>query len=128
MNRYTLVLGCLALPLAACGGGAEQEAPAAQGNAAGAPTANIVVPAGNYEEQLRTMPEASRNATFIRAIRDAGRECQGVTASAARAPIQGAPAWTATCQDGRQWIILLGNDGVVQVTHEEELRAGGVQP
>lgn len=128
MTRSLLAFAALALPLAACGGGSEPAAPAPDAEVAVPVAGATAAPAGAYEAQLRNMPEESRNATFIRAIRDAGQDCQGVTNSAAREPIRGAPTWTATCSDGRTWYLLLGSDGVVQVTHEEELRAGGVQP
>jgi len=68
-----------------------------------------------FQERIRTMPEAARNAVFIRAIRDAGFLCQHV-ASSSRMGEGGAPTWSAVCSDSGQWIIAIGANGNAQVT------------
>jgi hypothetical protein len=70
---------------------------------------------GDYEARLRTMPDGARNAVFIRAIRDAGFECQHV-ASSTPAGKSGTAAWSAVCTDSGQWIIAIGANGNAQVT------------
>lgn len=95
----------MALALAGCGD-AEQPEDVTQ----------IEVPSGDvYQSQLQTMDEGARNATFIRALRDAGRQCQHVESSSFVGEENGVPTWTATCDDGVQWTIMIGNDGVAQV-------------
>lgn len=101
----------LLLMLGACGGNGTEN------------VTDIEVPEGNYVERLRTMEPELRDATFLRAIRDAGRDCQGVTASSYQGETSGAPTWTATCDDGVQWIIVLGADGIAQVVNAAELQA-----
>jgi hypothetical protein len=83
----------------------------------------IQVPEGDYHARLEAMPEAQRNAVFIRAIRDAGRDCQHVERSQRTGEINGAPAWTATCDNDVQWTIAIGRAGVAQVMSTAELQA-----
>jgi hypothetical protein len=120
MRASLIVLG--ALGLAACG----SPEPAAD-NAALPPRAADDAAGTDYVGALRTMPEGQRNATLLRAIRDADRACQDVTASAERAPINDAPAWTATCEDGVTWTVIIGANGIAQVTNDQELRAAGIE-
>jgi hypothetical protein len=68
------------------------------------------------------MPEGQRNAVFIRALRDAGIECQGVKASSLVGDTDGAPTWQATCEDGSEWTIVIGRDGVAQVVNTAALQ------
>ncbi|MGZ8351324.1 MAG: hypothetical protein ACXWU2_14940 [Allosphingosinicella sp.] len=81
--------------------------------------------ATDYARRLEALPEGQRNAVFIRAIRDDDRECQHVERSVPRAPVNGAPAWTATCERGTEWIILLFDSGDAQVLSPAELEAAG---
>ena len=101
-----------ALLLAGCG--AE---PAAQTNMAAAAQPEV-----DYLGRIRAMPQGQRNAVFLRAIRDAGRACQEVTAlSEVTAP--GGPAtWSATCEDGAQWIVAISPSGTATVTNQAELQ------
>ena len=87
---------------------------------------NIQVAEGEHQARLEEMPEAQRNAVFIRAIRDAGRECQHVESSARAGEVNGAPTWTATCANDVQWTIAIGGDGIAQVMSPAELEAAGV--
>lgn len=98
----------LALSLAGCGDGAENE------------TAPIVVPdSADYQMQLETMPEGQRNATLLRAIRDGGRDCQHVESSDLEGDRQGFPVWRARCGDGTEWSVIIANDGIAQVMPAE---------
>lgn len=113
MSRISV---CLAITLATAGCGpaaTEQE------------QTGITVPAGDEQARLEAMPEAQRDAVFLRAIRDAGRDCQNVEQSTSQGEISGAPAWTATCDNGSQWVIVIGRDGIAQVTNAAELKAAG---
>ena len=66
------------------------------------------------QAQLQALPEAARNAVFIRAIRDAGFDCQHVTESRALAGTEG--AWAAQCDDGTPYVIAIAPNGQAQVT------------
>jgi hypothetical protein len=104
MSLRLLPLAIL-VPLAACGQGGSQ-----------APT-NTVVPENGYSARMASMNEGERNGVLFRAIRDAGQACQGVTRSQAIDPVQGKPAWVATCDDGTPWLVVIGNDGIAAVTN-----------
>ena len=92
-------------------------------------TKKIDVPEGDYQARLQALPEGQRNAVFIRALRDAGRDCQGVTSSAFQGAIQGRPTWTVRCEDGIGWVILIGKAGVAEVVNLIEAeRAGLIKP
>jgi hypothetical protein len=98
----------LALALAGCGERTENE------------TTQIGVPdSADYQMQLETMPEGQRNATLLRAIRDAGRDCQHVESSQLEGDRQGFPVWRARCSDGVEWAVIIANDGIAQVMPAE---------
>ncbi len=97
------ILAIAAVVLAACQPASEQNA--AQTNAA-----------GNVTAQVSTLPVAQRNAVFLRAIRDAGLSCQGVTTSEQVADVGGKPAWRAECDDGTAHMIQVTADGTAVVT------------
>ncbi|URW74592.1 hypothetical protein M9980_08375 [Sphingomonas donggukensis] len=75
-------------------------------------------PEGPSDIQARViaLSDNERNLVFIRALRDANKDCQGVTKSE-RQTIPGAsdPLWVATCQGGATYGITIGRDGVAQV-------------
>jgi hypothetical protein len=103
--RKTLV-AALALATAACGGGGRNQATNA---------ANDAAPGGN---QVAALSEGQRNAVFIRAIRDAGLDCQHVERSVPGGTSQGISVWRATCQGGGEFTIEVGADGNAQVMVE----------
>ncbi len=108
MPRRALLALTAFLPLAACGGGGGD---AARNEVAAEETQ------GNAIARIQALNEGERNATLLRAIRDANRECQGVTRSAATDPVQGKPAWIATCDNGGEWLVAIGADGTALVTN-----------
>ena len=78
-------------------------------------------PAANaYKARIEALPAAQRDAVFLRAVRDAGHDCQGVIGSAYNGEHFGMPAWAARCRDGRDWLIMLGRDGRAHVARREE--------
>jgi hypothetical protein len=90
---------------------------------------SIQVPEGDYQARLEAMPEGQRNAVFIRALRDAGRDCQGVVNSAYQGALQDRPTWTARCDDGVGWVIIIGKAGIAEVVNLVEAeRAGLIKP
>jgi hypothetical protein len=98
------VVAALALATAACGGGGQNQAAAAAANGA--------EPAGN---QIASLSEGQRNAVFIRAIRDAGLDCQHVERAVPAGTARNLPVWRATCQGGSDYMIAIGADGTAQI-------------
>jgi hypothetical protein len=76
-------------------------------------------PAGN---PVAALSDGQRKAVFIRAIRDAGLPCQHVDSSAPGGAYRGMPVWTAVCQGGGRWTIVIGSDGGAQILNAEEAR------
>lgn len=68
-----------------------------------------------YQQELMGMEEDARNAVFIRAIRDADRECQHVETSSFTGEVEGFPVWQAQCAGGLMYAIVIQNDGVAAV-------------
>ena len=105
--RFTMTAAALlTLATAACGDNRNASPP----NATAASTGNAVA----------ALSEAQRNIAFIRAIRDAGLECQHVESSSPAGTYRGMPVWRATCQGNRIWTIVLGNDNNAQILNAAE--------
>ena len=69
-----------------------------------------------FQQQVAALSPAQRNAVFIRAIRDAGHDCQGVTGSTAQTvPAGRDPLWHATCSDKATYAVLIGREGTATV-------------
>jgi hypothetical protein len=100
----------LLLALVACDSAPDAAPPAGDGIAA----------ESDYKARIDALPEARRNAVFLRAVRDAGHDCQGVIGSAYNGEQFGMPSWAARCRDGADWLIMLGNDGRAHVARREE--------
>ena len=76
------------------------------------------VPQGpsDFQRQVAALAPAQRNGVFIRAIRDAGHDCQGVVKSEAQTPAANSdPLWHATCSDQATYGVLIGRDGTATV-------------
>lgn len=106
------LIALLALATASCGGSGQNQA---------TPAANAAAPAG---AQVAALSEGQRNAVFIRAIRDAGLDCQHVERSVALGNVQNMPAWRASCQGGGDYVIVIGADGSAQVMAGEGISGG----
>jgi hypothetical protein len=96
-------IAALALAITACGGDGQNNEAAA---------ANAAAPAGT---QVAALSEGERNAVFIRAIRDAGLDCQHVERSVSAGTAQNMPLWRAACQGGADYLIAIGADGTAQI-------------
>ncbi|MEN2747894.1 hypothetical protein [Sphingomonas sp. T9W2] len=105
--RGLLVMLGGSLMLAACGPSAEQQAAANQAAMANAQQASEMA------AKVDALAPGQREAVFIRAIRDAGLPCQGVT-SAERGEQPG--SWVATCREGSRHVITFGANGMANVT------------
>ena len=109
--RTSMILA-LALLASACGRGPEN-------NAAQSPAGNRVA-ATDDAARLATLPAGQRNAVFIRAIRDAGLECQHVDWSEQTGTYRGMPVWTAACSRNQVWAIVVGENGIAQILNPAE--------
>lgn len=76
--------------------------------------------------QLAALPDGQRNAVFIRAIRDAGEDCQHVESSARAGEYRGRPVWSAQCEGGASWTIVVTRDGTAQLINDAEARLVGL--
>ena len=86
----------------------------------------VTVAGEDVANRLAELPEGQRNAVFIRAIRDAGQDCQGVENSIPAGEYQGHPVWSAQCEGGDSWTIVVMPDGTAQLVNESEARLVGV--
>ena len=97
---------CAALLLAACGS-------APTNTAVPAPTPQ---PPSAFQKRIAAMNDQERNVVFIRAIRDSGHDCQGVTASQRKSDQpDGGMVYAALCNDGANYGVVLDRDGTAQV-------------
>ena len=106
----------LALAVAACGE-----------RAAESPAANVAGPEV-AQNAIESLPEGQRNAVFIRAIQDAGHDCQHVATSDRNGEYQGMPAWSASCTGGEDWIIVIGPGGTATVLSADAAEIAGGDP
>ena len=102
----------LAASLTACDAAGDSTNDAAQANGAAPSAANGT----DYVAQIGNMAEPVRRATFLRAIRDAGQECQEVVDAKAADAVDGNASWGVRCEDGRGWLINIAPDGNAKVT------------
>lgn len=110
MNRIqSWAIATMFVGLAACG----DEPPTDQAEKAGSAVTETIA----YQERLRTMDEGRRNATFIRAIRDAEKRCSHVQRSAYQQEFNGMSMWTAHCTETGDWVLLVSANGSTQVLH-----------
>lgn len=89
--------------------------------ACGAPapdvSANAVNTANGYAAKVAALPDKLRGGVLLRAIRDAGQNCQQVV-DQKRA---GTAAWVATCEDHGQWVIAVADDGTATVADARDV-------
>lgn len=96
-------LGLAAILLAGCGQSPPQAKP------------TPAAPKTDYLAKINQLAPKQRDATFYRAIQDAGYICDTVSASQAQQAVQDHPAWDAHCGDGGHWTLVLFDDGILQV-------------
>jgi hypothetical protein len=109
MVARLVLIGAIVIPLGACDREADPSA-----------AKKIIVPEGDYKKRVEALAPGHRDALFLRAIRDAGQECQQVVGSAYNGVHFGMPSWAARCGDGRDWLIMLGKGGTAHVARREE--------
>jgi hypothetical protein len=109
MRRFGLLL-LGAVTLGACDAGVKPDNPTE--------TKSLQAMKGRIDE----LPEAQRNAVFLRAIRDARQPCQNVVGSAYNGIQFGKPSWVARCSDGQDWLVMLDQGGRALVAKREEAK------
>lgn len=82
----------------------------------------------NTQNQIESLAEGERNGVFIRAIRDAGQDCQFVESSERAGNYQDFPMWRARCDNGRTYTIVIANGGEAQVIEGAVAPGNGVAP
>lgn len=98
----------IALVLGGCDRGTETAATPVGGPAASADAALIA--------RITALPPGQLDIVLFRAIRDAQQECQGIAASRRIDDQKGRPAWSAQCERGGKFLLVLNPDGQMTVT------------
>lgn len=105
----TAAIFAIALTTAACGSQpAEQQ------------IVNRAETADSYQQRILALPEPQRRAVFLRAVRDAGQDCQEVRSAEGAGTYRGQPVWRATCRGGGEWTIVITDGGIAQVLNAHE--------
>jgi hypothetical protein len=84
--------------------------------------------AAAMQSRLESLSESERDAVFLRAIRDAHRECQHVDRSERAGEHQGRPIWRAWCEGETSYTVVMTQSGTVQVLADAEVRLGHEAP
>lgn len=101
----------MALALAGCGSG---DAPAERR----APT-RIANP---FQDQLMALSPPNQRLTLMRALRDNGKRCGRVEATAYQEEYRNLALWVALCEDGRYWGVFIAPNGDTQVRECSQMR------
>jgi hypothetical protein len=107
-KTYLAITG--ALMLAACGGGQQAANDAAANN-----VVENMADSTNYQAEVMALPPGQQNGVFLRAVRDAGFNCQEVTETERFDPVQGNPAWRVTCDNRTPHLISITRDGTAKI-------------
>ena len=91
----------------------------ASANASAAGAANEAVPVG---ERVAALHEGQRKGVFIRAIRDANFDCQGIRTAVRADDYRDMPVWTVTCSNGTDYTVVIPRSGVAQVFNADEYK------
>ncbi len=111
MRKTYLAMSGVLLLLAACDTGGEKAANEAAANAA---AVNVADPT-NYQAEVIALAPGQQNGVFLRAVRDAGLNCQEVTKTERFDPVQGNPAWRVTCDNRTPYLISITRDGTAKI-------------
>ncbi|WP_447724127.1 hypothetical protein [Sphingomonas koreensis] len=116
MMRKTGVAMTAALLVSGCGGG-EKAANEAAANAAMANMADTT----NVQAKVLALPPTARDGVFLRAVRDAGFNCQEVTQTERLDPVKGDPTWRIYCGKTPH-LITLTRDGTANITSRTDAK------
>ena len=114
MRRLAAAAALSALAAAACDGGPPQDP---------APPIKIANP--HHEELTRLTPDMQRLGV-MRALRDNGKRCKRVEATAYQEDYRQMALWVALCDDGRHWALFIAPNGDTQVRQCTEMRQLGL--
>lgn len=106
------------LALLACGGDTGNN-----GSAAGNNVANAAArPSSDAQNRVRGLDEGQRHGLLIRAIRDAGQQCQHVERSQSVQTTNNMLTYLVSCSGGYEYAVVIRDDGVaiVQPAMREE--------
>ena len=112
--RLALPALAAALALAGCGGDEAREQ---------RPATKIANP---YHDQLEALPADLQRLGVMRAIRDNGRRCQRVEATAYQQDYRNLAMWVALCNDGRHWALFIAPTGDTQLRDCNDARQLGL--
>lgn len=113
--RKTYLAMTGALLLAGCGGGQQAANESAANMAAG-----NAADATNYQAEVVALPPRLQDGVFLRAVRDAGLNCQEVTETERLDPMNGNPTWRVTCDGRTPHIISITRDGTAKITSRSD--------
>lgn len=118
MIKFVVLPALAALALAGCGPSAERNETAdvsvANNATAEANATGNVAEGGNALERVIAMSDRQRNVVFIRALMDAGIDCQSVNSSERLPDQDGKPLWRANCPNGAH-MISITPDGTANI-------------
>lgn len=74
------------------------------------------LPPSEFQKKVAALTDAERRIVFIRAIRDAGKDCQGVETAERQPDLPtGEQYFVATCTDGTKYGVLLGRTDTAKI-------------
>jgi hypothetical protein len=118
MTRLMTVL--FPLTLAACSGSGGDAGVPANTAEAEANSVRNVVESSNAQTAVLAMNDRQRNVVFIRALLDAGIDCQSVTSSTRLPDQDGSPLWRAECGSGGAHMISITPDGTANIVSRND--------
>ena len=118
MRQPPLLAPVLLVPvlLAACG---QPAAPA--------PSPTPTPGPDGYVAKVRARADKQRAGVLLRAIRDAGRNCQAVIAQTPAEAEGASAAWVATCDDKAHWVVVIADDGTATVVDAKDVARQGAR-
>lgn len=108
MLRMSLAAGAAMLALAGCESGAPT------------PDRKQIKVENPHHDQLAALSEPMQRLGIMRAIRDSGRRCTRVEATAHQQDYRGMEMWVALCDDGRYWAVFIAPNGDIQTRNCQE--------
>lgn len=71
--------------------------------------------ANPHHDELKALPPDLQRLGVMRAIRDNGKRCQRVVATAYQEDYRNLAMWVALCNDGRHWALFIAPNGDTQL-------------
>lgn len=116
MFKHIIAPTLAALALAGCGGEGNITAnDAVQAEPLNAEDMDNAADQTNYSAAVLAQNDAQRGATFIRALTDAGLDCEHVDKATRIADQDSVPTWRVTCKGGVNYMIGIPKNGVAKI-------------